>query len=159
MFKTSISLMGEHRYVQYEQIGNFAYLLSWLHLLQLFSSQKHRLVHTEPISARWQLARFRLWLLLTSTSAPLLSSCSQKKGELVLKLCRHVKKKTRQKPSIKKGEPFPSNKYLYRPCLHNPLPFWAAQQPASQAHPKAWLCMSCFFRHSRGFCFAFVLSI
>lgn len=123
--------MGEHRYVQYEQIGNFAYLLSWLHLLQLFSSQKHRLVHIEPISARWQLARFRPWLLLTSNSAPLLSSCSQKKGELVLKLCRHVKKKQgRSHLSKRVSHSLPINTFTDHACItHCP-----SGQPSNQLH-------------------------
>lgn len=45
----------------------------------------------------------------------------------------------------------------FRPCLCIPLPLWLVQQLASQAHPKAWLCMAHFFRYSRGFCFAFNL--
>lgn len=86
---------------------------------------------------------------------------SKERRSIVLRLRRHVKekkKKGRSHLSKRVTHSLPINT-LYKPCLHIPLSLWLVQQPASQAegNPKARLCMVHFFRHSRGFCFAFNL--
>lgn len=68
---------------------------------------------------------------------PSLLMQSKERRIMVLELGRHVKKKNRQKPPIKEGDLFPSNKYPLQTMPAYPLPLWLVQQPALQAHLKA----------------------